>query len=523
VTDRLTPEVEYRIPDRSGEVLIIPPLDRIGDLLASNRGLSRAGANVLGIPLPEFCARTRTSALSLAATYTGAPAPPPDLPLILMGHQPLFFHPGVWLKYFLLTRLCAVHRASGLHLIVDSDAAGPISAPLPTYQDRLVRVTETLLDLADDIPLEAVRPPTPEEWEGFCSRVRGRLATLPGLRLEERVDALADSAARARAAARTLGDFLAGVRRACERRAGEPGYLEVPVSHLATTSEFYAFALRVMMEPEELLRSYNSRLDEYRRLHHLRSAANPFPNLTRGSGGIEMPFWVVRAGRRTDVFASRAGGRLVLATADGPLTRVSADLSGARDLAGAGLALRPKAMMLTMFARLCLGDLFIHGVSGGRYDRVTDAILTDIFGCPPPAYVVATGTLHLPLPREVDALEECRVLERRLMDLRHNPDRYIEATSEVERGLVTEKWALIHAVEAMRPGPERRAATRRIREVNEQLAKALAPEIARTEARLASLRQVEDSEDVVRYRGYPFFLFDPAEVGALVEAPTCPA
>jgi hypothetical protein len=59
--------------------------------------------------------------------------------------------------------------------------------------------------------------------------------------------------------------------------------------------------------------------------------------------------------------------------------------------------------------------------------------------------------------------------------------------------------------------------------VNEQLADALSPEIARIDARLASLQQVEDSEEVVRYRGYPFFLFDPAEVGALVAAPTCPA
>jgi hypothetical protein len=523
VTDPLSPEVEYSIPERSGEVLIVPPLDRIGDLLAANRALSWGGAEVLGTPLPEFRARARARALSLAAAYSEAPPPSPDRPLILMGHQPLFLHPGVWLKYFLLTRLCAVHRVGGLHLIVDTDATGPISAPLPAYQDRLMRVSETLRDIADDIPLEAVRPPTPEEWAGFCSRVRGRLSTLPGVRLEERVDALAESATQARAAARTLADFLAGVRRAYERRGGDLGYLEVPVSHLAGTSEFCAFALHVMMKPEELLRSYNGRLEEYRRLHRLRSAANPFPNLTQGSGRIEVPFWVIRAGQRTDVFASRTEGRLVLATADGPLTSVSPDLSGARSLAAAGLALRPKAMMLTMYARLCLGDLFIHGVSGGRYDRVTDAILMDLFGCPPPAYVVATATLHLPLPGEKEVAEERRLLERRLMDLRHNPDRHLEAISEAQRRLVNEKWALIRALEAMRPGPERRAATRRIREVNEQLAEALAPEIARMEARLASLQQVEDSEEVVRYRGYPFFLFDPAEVGALVAAPTCPA
>lgn len=427
------------------------------------------------------------------------------------------------MKFFLLTRMSAAHDATGLHLIVDTDASGPVAATLPAHRDRMVRVSETLVDLPEDVPLEAASPPAQEEWEGFCERLRGHLATLPGSRLRERVDTLAAGVGEARRGARTLGDFLAGVRRAYEARAGAPGYLEIPVSHLADTPEFHAFALHIVKTPEKFQRCYNTRLEEYRRLHHLRSAANPFPNLTQARGHLEMPFWVVRGGRRTDLFVARDGARVVLATADGPLLSVRPDLSGVAALEDAGLAVRPKAMMLTLFARLCLADLFIHGVAGGRYDRVTNAIMTDVFGCRPPSYVVATATLHLPLPGPAEAAEERRTLERRLMDVRHNPDRYIEAASEAQRRLVSEKWTLIHAVETMRPGPERRAATRRIREVNEQLAEALTPEIARIRGRLEALEQHGDSEDVVRFRGYSYFLFDPAEVGALVEAPPCPA
>ena len=60
--------------------------------------------------------------------------------------------------------------------------------------------------------------------------------------------------------------------------------------------------------------------------------------------------------------------------------------------------LRPRALTLTLFARLCLGDFFIHGIGGGKYDEVTDAIIRDYFGIEPPAYQVLSATLHLPLP-----------------------------------------------------------------------------------------------------------------------------
>jgi hypothetical protein len=517
------PEPAYEIPERSGEVLIAPPLDRIGDILAENRALSWGEAEILGTPLAEFRARTRSRVLSLAARYSTAAPPLPAHPLILMGHQPVFFHPGVWMKYFLLTRLRVTLGATGVHLIVDSDATGPITAVVPAYRGDLVRVSETLVDLPEDVPLEAFRPPTAKEWTEFVGRVAGHVRSVPGERFAARVDALAAGGGRALSGSRTLGDFLAAVRRAYEAQAGAPGYLEVPVSHVAETPEFYAFVLHVVRRAEDFQRSYNAHLEEYRRLHRLRSVANPFPNLAQGDAGIEMPFWVLRGGRRTDLFVARRGSRLALATAGGPLATVTPDLSGVEALRDAPLALRPKAILLTMFARLCLGDLFIHGVGGARYDQVTDAIIADVFGCRPPAYAVATATLHLSLPHEAAPAEERRMLERRLMDLQHNPDRHLETVSEAERLLVGEKWGLIREIETMRPGPERRAATRRIREINGRLREALAPEIARIEARLAALDRQTAAGDAAHFREYPYFLFDPGEVGALVGAPACPA
>jgi hypothetical protein len=139
-----------------------------------------------------------------------------------------------------------------------------------------------------------------------------------------------------------------------------------------------------------------------------------------------------------------------------------------------------------------------------------------VFRARPAPYVVATATLHLPLGGGRDPESERHGLERRLMDLRHNPDRHLRAAGEAEQRLIDEKWTLIRAVETMRAGRERREATRRIREVNGLLAQRLAPEIARVETELGALSARPAAEDVEQFRGYPFFLFDPGEVAALV-------
>src|SRR3989442_12865445 len=101
---------------------------------------------------------------------------------------------------------------------------------------------------------------------------------------------------------------------------------------------------------------------------------------------------------------------------------------GAGPEALAGLAIRPRALTLTAFTRLCLADLFVHGVGGGRYDRVTDAVIREYFGLEPPAYAVTTATMHLPL-QGYDAGEERQAVRPRLPEIQPNPHRGVPRTA----------------------------------------------------------------------------------------------
>lgn len=498
---------DYAIPERSGETLLVPPADRLAALIAP---YDPGDGAVFDLPLHEFRRRTRERVGGLAGTAIG------DRPLVLMGHQPVFFHPGVWVKFFLLSRLCGVNDAVGLHCIVDSDATGPISAEIPTGREDVERVTRTLVRLPDDMPLEAAPVPAPDAWAAFATSVRGDLTALGAADLSDRFAVFAAEEPAVRRGAETLPAYLDGLRYAYEARAGTPRYATVSISAFGSTPEFQAFALHLAQDPARTFAAYNGCLDDYRRAHRVRSAANPFPNLVQSGGRTELPFWILHGGRRADLYAAREGARLMLGSVDGPLATVPAGPAGVEALAASGVSLRPKALTLTLFSRLCLGDLFIHGVGGGRYDRVTEPLAERLFGAPPAPYAVATATLHLPLGEGRDPDAERHTLERRLMDLRHNPDRHLAVAGEAERQLVDEKWRLIREVEAMRPGRERRAATHRIREVNVLLAQTLVPEIARVEAQLAAIGAKPAADEAVQFRGYPYFLFDPADVAALV-------
>jgi hypothetical protein len=84
-------------------------------------------------------------------------------------------------------------------------------------------------------------------------------------------------------------------------------------------------------------------------------------------------------------------------------------------------ALRPRALALTLWIRLMLCDLFVHGIGGARYDQITERIIQDYFGLQPPEMLVVTATLRLALPVHGVGPGDVAAARRRLRDVIHNP------------------------------------------------------------------------------------------------------
>lgn len=504
---------EYEIPERSGQTLCVPPATEFLSVAEANATLFRgADVAIAGVPLADLRRRTRGRALALAASYgreLGIPSAPADERALLIGtgHQPFLFHPGIWTKHLLADRFTS--RAAAVNMPVDCDTAEDIGADAPHLDGGLSIVHETLMRVEPDVPYEALEPPSPHVWRAFLERLDAHLRTLPRRSVH---DVFAGFMAKTGdLSAPDVGSFLTLARR---RHEGGSRYGELPISRLAATPEFRLFFLHILRQAERFAAGYNAHLDAYRERFNVRTAAQPFPNLNRDGPRVELPFWVIQDGRRRPLYVEPTRGRFRLwAGGEG-----AGEVGGADPEETAGLALRPKALTLTAFSRLCVVDLFVHGVGGGRYDRVTDAVIADFFGMTPPRYAVLTATLHLPLS-EFDPAEERAALQGRLLELRHNPERLLTEPSQEHRQWIEEKWQLIDRLErGSLTRRERREITQRIRQLNEQLSHALEDERRALERRLAAFDEISHASAAATHRGYPFCFFPRRAVDDLVGA-----
>ena len=491
------------IPEHSGEVLLVPGRVDLVAVARRNRDrLSGERTPIAGVPLSDLRVRARDEILTLARAYTAAlelgPVAAGDL-LLSTGHQPVFPHPGIWVKDLLLDRLAA-RGHTGLHVIVDSDAMEETGVDLPSHPAAfLERRREVLRAAGAEEAYEGQPAPTGAEWADFIRRVDGHVQTVREEAVRRPWDAFR---ALGRPAAADYAAFLTALRR---RYEGPRHLLDVPVSMIAETPSFRAFFLHIAADATRFLDIHNTHLEAYREQQRIRTEAQPFPNLTAEGNRIELPFWTVAGGRRRRLLLD-AHRRVLIVQGDARATEVS--LPG--DVTApvfARLQLRPRALILTAFLRLLVVDLFIHGVSGGRYDRVTDAVIAEFFGVPPPIYAVASATLYLPFAESADPEAARQSLQRMIQEARHNPERVLTEPTPEQRTLIEEKWQWIRRLEAPDlTRPERRAATQAIRALNERLSAALAERVAALEAALAALDQHRGPTDAAVYRGYPYFL-----------------
>jgi hypothetical protein len=198
---------------------------------------------------------------------------------------------------------------------------------------------------------------------------------------------------------------------------------------------------------------------------------------------------------------------------EGDLTRTVEQLQG---LAASGIKLRTRALLTTMFARLLLGDLFLHGVGGAKYDQLTDLLMTRFYGVEPPAYMTVTATLRLPIARPDITLDDARMIDHRLRELTFHPERYLDGTRNGNGNLAQlleqkAKWiATIPSKETAR------LRCREIRRVNAELQ----PCVTRSREGLLSERETVTlalrAEAILGSREYAFCLYPADKLRSLL-------
>lgn len=541
------PERSVATPRGPKGYVCVPPAGDWERVVAANRAVvDHMSFDVEGVPAAELRRRARRRVLSLAdEDGSGVDASGDDPAILMTGHQPQFYHPGIWVKAFTVAAEARRQGAVGLNVVVDHDA-GELAAEIPWRSASgpvaLGYTKEYLVAPVGGRPLETLPPPGDDEVESFLQRIEAHLATLDRPEYVDRFAVFADALRQAVRQAKSAAEVGYVTRSLYERAFGETLVPDVPVSRISQTPEFLLFFVHWALNADAMRRAYNDALAAYRREHRVRSQANPFPDLLeREDQGVELPFWgLTPQGVRRKLYARETDAGVELSHLEGVyavLPREGGD-AAVQALLDAGVQVRPRAVPLTVFHRLFVADLFVHGTGGGRYDEVTDRFIEDVFGVPAPTYAVVSATLHVPLgqlPVQPGAL---RALRRKLRDLRFNPQRYAWELPELDEELVSllrRKEELIDEIRRAddvrgdvrtgdargghpsRPGPSRkRVLTREIENVNRALYAALRPVEEETRRQLAELEAKAAEGAVATRRTYPFFLYDPADVWDLL-------
>jgi hypothetical protein len=522
--------VDYEVPAGDGELLADPAPASWPALGREVAALSAGwSATLCGTPLRDIRRRARAEAMTLAAEYTrelgldpGGPYDPDGL-IAVTGHQPVLAHPGVWAKNLLIDDLASSKGWRGINLVVDNDAVGAVCANVP-HRDAAGTLGVDhccLVRDAQDVPYESLPAPSPGSFEQWVGDVSERLATagIPGA--SEAFEAWSGHALEGLAQAVSMGDFMTRARRAYEGVLGTT-YLELPVSRLAGGDGFLGFALDLCGRAGELRVAYNAALAEYRALREIRSPANPLPDLDIDGDMVEMPFWIVTDdGRREALWVGRRGATLVLNC--GSCTAIEVD---SRDIVPAvaalrekGVAIRPKALTLTLFVRLFIADLFLHGIGGGKYDVLTDELMRAAYGIGAPPYAVASMTVHLPLGRTSSGASDQAALGQDLIALKHNPDKALEEAGELDAetaGLVARKRELVRAI--AEEGADKKSLGAEIRRLNEELQAHVAPLIEETQVALEASKARAREAEIARYRDWAYCFFAPSDVRSALDA-----
>jgi hypothetical protein len=156
-----------------------------------------------------------------------------------------------------------------------------------------------------------------------------------------------------------------------------------------------------------------------------------------------------------------------------------------------------------MYARLVLGDLFLHGIGGGKYDHLTDRIVRRFFGLQPPHYLVISATALLFQDQTPPLRERIHELRQRMRELRFHPERHAVPSEEVAR-LTREKLERIASPAAAGQGRDRHLA---IEQLNAALQKHLTISPQQAVAELEHLTAELRRATALASREFSFCLF----------------
>jgi len=236
---------------------------------------------------------------------------PTTKPIVMVGHQPVFFHPGILSKFIAAHRLAQEIGGVLVFLVIDYHKGDIGTIETPSKKIRIANVNP-------DVPLnEQARVSVSKTFDPFSNALSS-------------ADGQSAAMQFAYAVSRLMSPWV-------------DVHHIVPASALLQTSFGESILKNMQMDSDSCVETYNTAIQLY--------PAGRVPTLQQD----ELPIWEVDE------------------------------------------RVYPRAMLLTLLARLICCDLFVHGTGGMKYDQAMEHWCRTWLHCQPCASVLATADLRLNL------------------------------------------------------------------------------------------------------------------------------
>ncbi len=523
-----SPPMQYRklrAPKSDGETLHVPALGKIQEIWEENLSRNFEGGNFQTFDFSDLRQTARAECAQQAYSYTNrylninlrARA---QNQFVYSGHQPALFHPGVWYKNFALSQIGKRLNCMPINLIIDNDICGINAIRAPVHLDGTVSTRSIPIDAhGDNIPFESRKIVDRNVFDSFAesasSAIRPWVDNPVVKKLWPNVIESIDPQQR-------LGHAIASGRHLLENELGLRT-LELPISRLAQTKGFASFVNEMVERRRQFVDVYNQCLKEYRRIHKIRSRSHPVPELEIRDEWFELPFWIWHTDLpiRRNLFCRVSANQCQFSDGSNIVSTLESEsfVEQFCELQNHKICVRPKALMTTMFSRLVLSDLFLHGIGGSKYDQMTDSIVRQMFDFNPPTFLTLTATFKLPTQLPITDPHDVVNAQVQLREMQFHPEKFIATPSDQARNLIDTKYRWINKE---LPQGQRRERHCRIDECNRQLQGFLVS--ARRELKESSraLQEHLQSSQILGSREFSFCLFPeslPKRLVQLAEQP----
>lgn len=376
----------------------------------------------------------------------------PSRPVIVVGHQPVFWHPGILAKFIAADALARSCNGQLVHLVIDGHMGffNQVQWPVLGDDGALRRGTWRFRDQLQGVPMAmqsaCVPFELPEEGRVELGMIHAALSDAASTE---------NAAVQQATALDRLMDAWIGPR------------TTITASALAASPIGVELLERMSSDPQVCMDMYNQSL--------LAHAGVDMAHLAQG----ELPSWTV---------------------IDGGTVRTS------RMDDDPALSRFPKAMFLTAMARLGLGDFFVHGVGGARYDRCMESWIGNWIKVAPCPSAVASATMLL----DPAILSESALLRQHRIDAarRRKHDPALVTGPGPSKG----KTVLLADVNSHPPrSPQRREAFRRMHDELDATPGSGDGRLSQDES-----DRLLETVSIASDRTYAFALHEPAAIASLV-------